>query len=92
MEPNFEKNGKWYVAEASVTGDYNLHIERVSKGTLFISQCATADGLYADSFCEKMPDVIDHAFKHGVYPQGGLRIKILSSSEITKAVLNYGAE
>ena len=36
--------------------------------------------------------VIDWAFSHGVYPEGGLAIRIESGSEVTSGTLSYGAE
>ena len=41
---NFTKNGKFWEAEATVTGDYNLHIERVKGGSFNIFQRGTENG------------------------------------------------
>ena len=35
---SFTKQGEWYVAETTVTGDYNLHVERKSAGGFQIQQ------------------------------------------------------
>lgn len=94
---NFTKNGKFWEAEATVTGDYNLHIERVKGGSFNIFQRGTQNG--EPMVCSGMPGwmynagkVIDWAFGHGVYPEGGLHIIIQSGSEVTSGVLSYGAE
>lgn len=95
---NFQKNGNVYVAETTVTGDYNLHIERKGGGSFNIFQRATESGQW--NVCTGMPgwmnynagQVIDWAFGHGVYPEGGLNILIQSGSEVTSGTLSYGAE
>lgn len=95
---NFQKNGNVYVAETTVTGDYNLHVERKGGGSFNIYQRGTQNGLY--KVCSGMPGwmnydagkVIDWAFSHGVYPEGGLAIRIESGSEVTSGTLSYGAE
>lgn len=94
---NFTKNGDVWQATAKVTGDYNLHIERKGGGSFNIFQRATESGQW--KVCAGMPgwmnynagEVIDWAFGHGVYPEGGLNILIQSGSEVTSGTLNEGA-
>ena len=94
---SFTKNGDVWQAEATVTGDYNLHLERKADGTFNIFQRGTATGQW--KVCSGMPStlnynagqVIDWAFGHGVYPEGGLHILIESGSEVTTGVLSEGA-
>ena len=45
MEITFSKSGEVYVAEFSVTGDFNLHIEK-SGGDFRIMQKTTENGKY----------------------------------------------
>lgn len=94
---NFQKSGSEWIAEETVTGDYILHIERLSGGLFSISQRATATGQYQD--CQAFPEqdgypgpVIDWAFKHGVYPEEGVHIRIVSGSEVTMGVLVEGKQ
>lgn len=95
---SFTKNGDVWEATAKVTGDYNLHIERKLGGSFNIFQRATESGQW--KVCAGMPSwmnynagqVIDWAFSHGVYPEGGLAIRIESGSEVTSGTLSYGAE
>lgn len=92
----FNQDGNQWIAEATVHADYLLHIERNAPGTFSISQRSTGTGLYAD--CLNVPgvlyhrQVIDHAFGHGVYPEGGLSIRITSGSEVTSATLTEGVQ
>lgn len=95
---NFQKDGENWVAETTVTGDYNLHIERKdSTGVFLIYQRSASTGEYM--VCSGMPgwlknpgQVIDWAFTHGVYPEGGISIRIVSGSEVTMGVLLEGAQ
>lgn len=95
---SFTKNGDVWETTAKVTGDYNLHIERKGGGSFNIFQRATDSGQW--KVCTGMPSwmnynagqVIDWAFGHGVYPEGGLNILIQSGSEVTGGTLSYGAE
>lgn len=95
---SFTQVGNEWQAEATVTGDYNLHLEREGGGSLNIFQRATASGQYM--VCTGMPDwlerhagqVIDWAFGHGVYPEGGLHILIKSGSKVTGGTLSTAGE
>lgn len=87
MELQFIQSENFWVAEATVNADYNLHIERKSPGSFKIFQRGTAAGKYVD--CRGVPDYtfqrdIDHDFQHGVYPK---YIRIESGSEVTTATL-----
>lgn len=95
-ELSFAQNGKFWEATATVTGDYNLHIERKGNGAFNIFQRSTATGQWM--VCSGMPgwlnnagQVIDWAFGHGVYPEDGLQILIQSGSEVTNGTLSEGA-
>lgn len=96
----FQKEGPQWVAEATVTGDYRLHIERTGSGSFSIEQRSTADGRYAtcrfqttDSMRVSYPgEVIEEAFSHGVYPDGGIHIRIVSGSEVTTGTLLEGVQ
>lgn len=85
---NFTKTGAKYIAEATVSNDYNLHLERVSGGRFLLFQRATDDGEYAPcmipSCLERSGRVIDWSFGHGVYP---MHVLIESETEVTSATL-----
>lgn len=89
MELQFTQNGNQWIAETTVNAPYNLHIERKGTGKFMIYQRGTDSGQYAQ--CSIGPDmaynqgqVIDHDFKHEVYPK---YIRIESGSEVTTATL-----
>lgn len=91
---NFTKqaNGK-YVAEATVNGPFNLHIERVEEGSFDIMQRTTEQGEYADCF-GVVPTlfyrkVIDFDYEQMVFPK---HIRIESGSEVTTATLTEAAQ
>lgn len=94
---NFTKSGNVWVAEATVHGDYVIHVERKRPGRFYISQRSAASGQYAPCFIippqvkETAGAVIDHAFGHGVYPSGGMHVRFASESEVTAAEINEGA-
>lgn len=50
MELSFQKQGNLWVAEFEVTGDFNLHLERISKGSIAVSQRSTVSGGYDTAF------------------------------------------
>lgn len=87
----FTQQGDIWVAEATVHNDYNLHIERERAGKFNLYQRATASGMYKACdlpyWLARTGQVIDHAFGHGVYPSGGLHIRIESGSAVTSATL-----
>ena len=94
---DFTRNGDEWTAEATVHGDYVVHIERKGPGKFSIMQRSTQSGQWSP--CWPMPgqmvcnagQVIDHAFGHGVYPSGGMHIRFISGSEVTMAEINEGA-
>lgn len=90
----FSKSGDIYVATATVSSDYALHIERKYIGLFRISQARREGDRYME--CQ-LPEnlskgnftVLDWSFGHGVYP---LNIRIESSSEVTKASITTEGE
>lgn len=92
---SFSKSGDMYVAEATVTGDYNLHLERKKAGKFYIYQRGPASGQYAPvvlpSWLSNSGQIIDYAFCHGVYPEGGLHLRIVSETEVTSGTLSQSA-
>lgn len=88
---DIDGNPVW-MAETTVNNDYNLHLERKGRGKFAISQRGTATGLYMPC---RLPQelyepgqVIDWAFGHGVYPDGGLHIRIESWKEVSSCTLS----
>lgn len=87
MEIKFEKVKNLYVAEFEATGDFNLHIERVSDGRFLVHQKSVAGGEYdiVDTVAHMDLDhkaVIDLDFTALVYPKW---IKVVSATQPTKA-------
>lgn len=87
MELKFENQGTSWVAEFEVTGDFNLHVERVSGGRFLLHQKTVKDGKYA--ICDGVgrqdhKDVIETTLFDLVYPKW---IKVVSKSEVTRAVV-----
>lgn len=85
---NFSKQGDFYVAEATVNNDYNLHIEREQFGVFFMQQKFTGDDYGTCNLPSVISNgnwkVLDYSFSHGVYP---MSIRIKSSSKVNSAVL-----
>lgn len=95
MEITFSKSGEVYVAEFSVTGDFNLHIEGVTAGDVLISQRGTASGLYARVTRVKSVNpyyshekVYDYDFSAAVYPK---YIKVTCPENPTSATVTFNA-
>lgn len=93
MELKFEKVKNLYVAEFEATGDFNLHIERVSDGRFLVHQKSVAGGEYdiVDTVSYMDLDhkaVIDLDFTALVYPKW---IKVVSESEPTLGVVTFNA-
>ena len=87
MELKFENQGTSWVAEFEVTGDFNLHVERVSGGRFLLYQKTVKDGKYA--ICDGVgrqdhKDVIETTLFDLVYPKW---IKVVSEAEVTRAVV-----
>lgn len=92
MEITFSKSGEVYVAEFSVTGDFNLHIEGVTAGDVQVFQRGTASGSYARVKSVNpysYEKVYDYDFSAVVYPK---YIKIVSEVEPTLAVVTSAGE
>lgn len=89
MELQFNKEGSFYVAEATVNNDYSLHVERETEGFFYMEQRATADGKFGNCL---LPSTIssgywltlDNTFAHGFYP---MTVRFKSASPVTKAEL-----
>lgn len=90
MELNFTKAGGLYVAEFTVTADFNLHIEKPN-GALFIEQSSVEGAEYAPVKDFKLGinnQVIDEGYSALVYP---MYIRVKSATMPTKAyVLSQG--
>lgn len=92
MEITFSKSGEVYVAEFSVTGDFNLHIEGVTAGDVQVFQRGTTSGSYARVKSVNpysYEKVYDYDFSAVVYPK---YIKIVSEVEPTLAVVTSAGE
>ena len=89
MELKFENQGTSWVAEFEVTGDFNLHVERVSGGRFLVYQKSVSDGEYdiVDGVGRlDHKDVIDLDFTALVYPKF---IKVVSEAEVTRATVTF---
>lgn len=76
--------GKEWSAEFEVPSDFNLHLERVSNGSLVVYQRGGAEGEYAPAFTRGMYEgerIIDYDFGALVYPKF---IKVVSGSKVIK--------
>lgn len=94
MVLTFNKVGDLYVAEATVSKDYALHLERTKPGTLSVKQRSTSEGNYGQ--CAIPEEVqssywttLDWVFSHGYYP---MHVQFVSSAPLTKAELNEVTE
>ena len=94
MELQFQKvNENEWVAEFQATADFNLHIERVSSGSITVAQRGTEIGEYATAwakgeFVYEGQRVIDYDFGALVYPKW---IKVTSSSEVISATVTFAS-
>lgn len=90
MELQFQKvNENEWVAEFQATADFNLHIERVSSGSITVAQRGTESGEYDTAWAKGVYEgqrVIDYDFGALVYPKW---IKVTSSSEVISCVVNF---
>lgn len=76
--------GKEWSAEFEVPSDFNLHLERVSNGSLVVYQRGSAEGEYAPAFTRGVYEgerIIDYDFGALVYPKF---IKVVSGNEVVK--------
>lgn len=80
----FAKNNNVWIAEVSVDGVFNMHLERISGGMLDIAQRTTTEGKFQYI---KLPydisantgDVLDMDFDGLVFPK---TIRVISYSEV----------
>lgn len=82
---------KW-VAEFSVTDDFNLHIEREESGYLIVNQRTTAEGKYdsiRDGSFNYGDPVVDIYFTGVIYPK---YIQVISKVEPTYAEVTSNGE
>jgi hypothetical protein len=92
MDLNFNKEGNVFVAEFEATADFNIHIEGVAEGKVYIYQRSTAEGEYAyvraatpyPSFSK----IYDCDFSALVYPK---YIRVVTDAEPTMAVVTFNA-
>lgn len=91
MELEFKKVGSRYEAEFEATGNFNLQIERKKRGGLAIYQKKSADDKYASesSYSETAEAVVNKDFSMLIFPKF---IKVVSGSEVTKAVVTMEGE
>lgn len=91
MALNFTNVGEKWVAEFSVTDDFNLHIEREESGYLIVNQRTTAEGKYdsiRDGSFNYGDPVVDIDFTGVIYPK---YIQVISKVEPTYAeVTSHG--
>lgn len=92
----FNKIGELYVAETTVTENFMLHLDRKQSGRIYMWQRASEDVEYApcdigEYIGNNIGLSFEHSFISGVYPDGGLHIKVESESEVTKGVIYYSA-
>lgn len=91
MDLVFSKVGNEWVAEFQATADFNLHLERVSSGSITVAQRGTDNGEYDTAWAKGVYEgqrVIDYDFGALVYPKW---IKVTSSSEVVSCVVNFNA-
>lgn len=88
MKLNFKQNEELnYEAEFKVESDFNLHVERVSKGPIHLMQRGTSKGEYSNSaVLDNNDDTLDYDFAALVYPKW---IKVVSGSEVVSASVNF---
>lgn len=92
MELAFQKiDGQW-VAEFEATSDFNINLDRVSKGALTIYQKGSKDGTYASQASyrnTKDSENIDADITALVYPK---YIKVVSQTEVVKGIVTMDGE
>lgn len=92
MVLKFTNVGENWVAEFSVTDDFNLHIEREESGYLIVNQRTTAEGKYdsiRDGSFNYGDPVVDIDFTGVIYPK---YIQIISKVEPTYAEVTSNGE
>lgn len=91
MELQFNKNGNYYIAEFSVAGDFNIHIEK-SRGEVWVEQKTIPDGRFDSANSINIPtadEVLDFDIPVLVAPK---YIRIKSEVLPTKAVVTFPAD
>ena len=79
--------GKEWVAEFTATGNFNLHLERETNGSLIVKQRGTETGEYAAAFVKGVYEgqrVFDYDFGALVYPKW---IRIESGSKVVSGTI-----
>lgn len=92
MALKFTNVGENWVAEFSVTDDFNLHIERKESGYLIVNQRTTAEGKYdsiRDGSFNYGDPVVDIDFTGVIYPK---YIQVISKVEPTYAEVTSNGE
>lgn len=95
MELTFNKVGDLYIAEATVSKDYALHVEKDDMSGYFsVKQRSTSEGNYGQCVIPSVVQggfwkTLDWVFAHGFYP---MSLQFVSSVPITKAELNEVTE
>jgi hypothetical protein len=92
MALKFTNVGENWVAEFSVTDDFNLHIEREESGYLIVNQRTTAEGKYdsiRDGSFNYGDPVVDIDFTGVIYPK---YIQVISKVEPTYAEVTSNGE
>lgn len=92
MALKFTNVGENWVAEFSVTDDFNLYIEREESGYLIVNQRTTAEGKYdsiRDGSFNYGDPVVDIDFTGVIYPK---YIQVISKVEPTYAEVTSNGE
>lgn len=86
MDLNFSKVGNLWVAEFSVSGNFNLHLERSEGGQLNISQRTAGNNYEHIANAHQLDSrlVLDADFQGVVYPKN---IKVTSAVKPTVAIV-----
>ena len=84
---NFTEANGQYVAEATVYGDYNLHIEREKNGSLEVAQTTVQDGEYVPKVGVPFTPLsasFDDDFDNIVYPK---YVRVISGTPVTSGYI-----
>lgn len=91
MEIEIYQIGQKYVGEFTVTEDFNLHVEKLKEGNMYVYQRTTDSGDYVPQqevrniFWNK---IIDIDMQGVIYPK---YIRIVSDAPIIKCVITYNS-
>ena len=92
MTLSFRKENNKHVATFEAVSDFNLHLEKGSKGVVNFYQTSSVDGEYdriKDIKFEHDDLVLDVDFSALIYPK---YIKIIAYTDIAKAVVTYTSD